>query len=386
MFLNAINHKSPIDRYRVLENKLDAMDRDISKFKKQPVSTLREAISVLEERISSKRFESGFMDFMKDETYVKDIYTRDALACLVEFKTSRDASVTLVPGMHYYNATIVEGKVTGRRCYYLSEDKAFWSDINEDERVLKALQIMEWGSDDNFRKIYFELADGRLFESTEALMIEHITESSDEALDDIETYCNSLWEGKWPWEISAPAKLRETIKENTQMTKRSVQEFREDFSETIRRLNEGEIERSAVITKMQGFVEDIDNMLEKLARTSGNLLTDVRERVRAEFGEDATDHIDQLVSNNIRGAADILSDLKVEFAKYLDEMISGSKNEAPDFDQPDDGMGNDMEMGAGDDEFGEPEEIEGEPDLGDEDLGDDLDFENDDEDGERDKK
>lgn len=389
MFFDAVIQQKPLDRYRLLESKLEALGRDISVFRKKSTPVLEETISVLENRISNKRFETGFMDFMKDNDYVKDIYTRDALSCLLEYKNARDASVVLVPGMTYYN-TKTEGtpeRVVGKRCFYISEDHAFWSPVNEDVRVMKAMEVMQWGSDDQFRKVYFELADGRLFESTEDLMLEHITESSNEALDAIEEYCNSLWEGAWPWEQTAPMKLKTAIKENTAMTKKSVQEFRESFTSLVRTLNEGEIERSAVITKMQGYIEDIDNMLEKLGRVSGNLLTDVRENVRAEFGDSAADEIGELVEQHIRGAADELAKLKGAWSGKLNDLISGNTSEPAEFDQDLGGEeeGGDLDLDADPADMEEPDEIDGDLDLGDDDLGDDLELDDEDE-GERDKK
>jgi len=377
MFLDAINHQTPIDRFRVLETKLDAMGRDISVFRKKTAPLIRETINVLEQRINEKRFQTGFMEFMKDENYIKDIYTRDALACLLEYKSDRDASTQLIPGMTYYMARRNGNNIVGKRCHYIMEDKAYWSPVNEDVRIMKAKEVMQWGTTDNFRKIYFELADGRLFESTQETMLEHLTESSDSALDDIESYCDSLWEGAWPWELATPMKLQNIIKENTEMTKRSVQEFRSEFKDIIRNLNEGEIEKSAVITKMQGYIDDIDGMLEKLARTSGNLLTDVRETVRAEFGDGAADRIDSLVQDKIKGAADNLSELKSQWAQELESIINPSDENA-EFDAMDEPE-EPEEMPS--DDISEPDEIEGDLDISDDEIGD-IELDN----PERDKK
>lgn len=383
MFFDAVIQQKPIDRYRILEKKLEAMGRDITAFKSKSAPILEQTINVLEGKIQSKRFETGFMEFMENEDYIKDLYTRDALSCLLEYKNDRDSSVVLIPGMTYYSVARSGNMVTGKKCHYLSEDRAFWTNINEDTRKLKAYEVMQWGNDNQFRKIYFELADGRLFESAENFILEHISESSDEALDAINEYCDTLWEGKWPWELSAPLKLRNAIQENTIMTKKSVQEFREAFTSVVTRLNEGEIERSAVITKMQGYIEDIDNMLEKLGRVSGNLLTDVRESVRAEFGEDAANRIANLVEENIKGAADNLSNLKGAWSQELDTLVNGGgENESPEFDA-------DPEADAMPDLSDDPENFDDEAPADDmePDMDDmDIDLGDDEEDLERDKK
>jgi len=383
MFFNAVIQQEPLERYRILETKLEAMGRNINKFRTKSTPILKETISVLENRIANKRFDTGFMDFMEDDSYVKDIYTRDALSCLLEFKSGRDSSVVLIPGMTYYFA-ICEGtpkRVVGKRCFYISESKAYWAPVNEDVRVLKAMEVMQWGNDDQFRKVYFELADGRLFESTTELMLEHITESSNKALNQIAAYCDTIWEGAWPWSVTAPMKLKTAIKENTTMTKRNVQEFRKEFTSLVRKLNEGEIERSAVITKMQGYIEDIDNMLEKLGRVAGNLLTDVRETVRTEFGDTAATDIEDLVQQHIKAAADELAKLKTSWTEKLETLLNGGQGdqEPDEFDaDPEAGMGDDM----GDEgEFDDPEMMGDEDLMGDPDLGDDMDDED-----ERDKK
>lgn len=380
MLIEAVTNTKPIDRYKILENKLNDMGRDISSYRNKTADVIRTSIRSLEKRIHESRFKSGFMDFLKEDQYVQDLYTRDALSCLLEFKEDRDESIVLIPGMTYYCAELKENTVSGKRCYYISEDNAFWSDFKQDQRIMKAVEVLQWGNDDQFRKIYFEMADGRPFESTEEMMFEHITESSDEALDNIATFCDTLWEGKWPWETMAPTKLRSVVKENTHMTMKSVQEFRNEFSSIVTKLNEGEIERSAVITKMNGYIEDIDNMLEKLGRVSGNLLTDVRETVRSEFGDDAANNIENLVQQHIKGAADELSSLKNSWSENLDKMLDNSgPEEAPEFDDEFGGMDDEMEPGMD----GEADAIDSELEIDDDEA--DLNFDDED-DGEREKK
>jgi hypothetical protein len=384
MLFEAVTSQRPLDRYKVLESKLAAMDRDLTEYRGKSVSSLREAIRELDKRLTETRLSSGFMDFVKDDNYVADVYTKSALECLSEFKIQRDKSTVLVPGMTYYSASVSNGRVTGNRCHFLSEDRAFWSPVNEDARVLKALEVSQWGSAEDFRKIYFEMADGRDFECFENVTLDHIKESSDEALNRIEAYCDRLWEGKWPWEVKAPSKLKTIVKENTDMTRRSVREYHEEFNGLLDTLSEGEIEKSEIITRMQGYVQDIDSMLEKLARVSGNLMTDTRESVRSEFGDEAAQRISDEVGQHISSAAEGLGQLKSSWTQQLESLANGGVEERPEFDDPLDPEADAM-AGAGIDgeepeaELPDEEGLEGDADFDDEmeDGDDDLEAERD---------
>ena len=386
MILETVTSLKPIDRYRALETKLGAMGRDIRDFRKKNIDTLREALTILENRIYETRVNSDYMGFMSDQKYVRDVYTKNALECLIEYKQDRDESVVLVPGMTYYSAKVEDGRVVGKKCNYLNESTSFWVQVNEDERIMKAKEVMAWGSDDNFRKIYFELADGKLFENFEKFDIQHITKSSDKALNIIEQYCNTVWEGKWPWEINVPNKLKSIIKENTEMTIKSVREYREEFETLRNSLFEGEIERSELISKLRGHYEDVDNMLEKIGRVAGNLLTDMKENIRSEFGDEAAERIETTLGDRLRSASNELGSLRRAWEEEIENLANGEQGmEAPEFDDP---AVDDLASAPVDGE--ENSDIDQMPAFDDEDFEDEEDSEEDEEDldlgAEREKK
>ncbi|MAZ56837.1 hypothetical protein CL653_03525 [bacterium] len=380
MLFEAVTSQQPIKRYKVLEGKLAAMGRDLSEFRKKGVASLNTTISVLEDRIRETRLNSGFHTFLENDQYIRDVYTKSALECLVEYKTNRDNSVILVPGMTYYSATKSNGRVVGKRCHYLNEDTSLWSQINEDERVLKAFEIMQWGNLEHFRKIYFEMADGREFEHFDNVVLEHVSESSDDALNSISDYCDQVWDGKWAWEIKTPNKLKDIIRESTEMTKQSVREYKEEFSALLNQLSEGEIERSTVITKMQGYVDDVDNMLEKLSRVSGSLLTDMRETIRAEFGDSAADELQETLGSKLSDAASGLGNLKSAWNAQVEKLANGGEPERAEFDAD---LGPEMDMDDEVDAMAElPDDMKDDEDFD----GDEIELDDEDLGAERDKK
>lgn len=334
MIFEAITRVDPMTKYFSLEKRLLSLGRDISKYKSKSIPDINHAINVLESKVGNIMEADNFNSYHQNPVYVKESLTLEAFKLIKQIKEDREAAEDFVPGFTYYDASLTEGRVVGKKCFYAGEQKALWTKLDEDVRVLKVMEVLEHGSDDDFKKLYFEMADGKPFASAAKYCVEHITESSDEALTEMAKYADSRWDGKWPWQVKASRKLSRTIRENTTMIRNSLRQFRNDFSKARRALAEGEIEKSEIALKFRGVADDITSMIEKLGKTSAALMTDERDRVRTEFGDQHLAGLETLSRETITHAVDALSDLKAAIEKQVDEMVNGGVEARPEFDDP----------------------------------------------------
>lgn len=334
MIFEAITSVDPIEKYYALEKRLMAFNRDISSFKSKSISDVNHAIHVLESKVTAIMEDDNFNAYHQNPSYVKETLTLEALKLVRQIKETKEANEVLIPGFTYYDCTIKESRVVGKKCFF-TEGRALWTDVNQDVRVMKVMEIMEHGTDEDFKKLYFEMADGKPFASAAKFTTTHITESSDKALTEMATYAENRWDGKWPWQVKASRKLSRTIRENTKMIKNSLRQFRDEFSATRRQIAEGEIEKSEIILKFRGVGDDITSMIEKLGKTSAALMTDERDRVRTEFGDQHLAGLETLSRETITHAVDALSDLKAGIDKQIEEMSNGGgEAPRPEFDDP----------------------------------------------------
>lgn len=370
MIFEAITRVDPMTKYYSLEKRLKTLGRDISQFKSKSIPDINHAIHILEGKVGTIMEADNFNSYHQNPEYVKECLTLKAFNLIKQIKEDREAAEEFIPGFTYYDASLTEGRVVGKKCFYSGENKALWIKLNEDVRVLKAMEVMEHGSDEDFKKLYFELADGKPFASAAQYCVEHITESSDEALTEMAKYADTRWDGKWPWQVKASRKLSRTIRENTTMIRNSLRQFRNEFSQARRKLAEGEIEKSEIALKFRGVADDITGMIEKLGKTSAALMTDERDRVRSEFGDQHLAGLETLSRETITHAVDALSDLKAAIEKQVDDMINGGGDVRPEFDDPAAPGGEVPPMAPSGDDFNDDPDAAG--DMGDMDAPADL--------------
>ncbi len=384
-----------LGKFRNLERRLDSIGVSLKRFKKLDVEQLQEAEKKLTSLIERRKRTMPAFEALKDDAIVRGLLTVGAIRELREWKAERDDGVKLVEGMTYWVVKTEDNRLVGKRCHYLGESEARWAHVDADVRVMKALELLRHGDDEDFRKIYFEMADGAGVESVNGFVRAHITESSDQALALIEGYCNSRWNGPWPWQVPAPRKLKMLIKENIVT---SLKKFRAEFEADDQLIFEGELEKSEIITDLIGWNGEIDSMIEKFGKRTGELIASVREKIRTEFGDHGLDGIDSMI-DKIKVTVDTLTDAKTEVESTIQSLLGNAPQD--DFDAPDgappvsaDGLGGDMgdeppafDDGA-DDGLGDDLSLDDEGDLGDDAFADgNLDDLNlDDIDGERPKK
>lgn len=167
-------------------------------------------------KLADKKLKESSFD-MNSPRYLKHrilLRVTEAFSSLAIEKRRYNKKVT--PGQTYYKDIVIEGnRVKGfRKKVSINGKKTFWKPFNEDARVMKADLFLEHGSDVQFAKIYVDMADGKPKVAPRRFDRAHIVESSDHALDRIETYCESQWSGQWPWQKSAPPMLLEEDEEN----------------------------------------------------------------------------------------------------------------------------------------------------------------------------
>lgn len=383
MLFDTITTVNSVSKYRSLEKRLSSFGRDISNYKNRPLSDIDYMIKITEGKLENIVNDTAFNSYAQNEDYVKETLTLQAFKAIKDIKEGNERSEVLIPGYTYYDCKITGNLVSGKKCFFIKESKAQWIKVRQDVRVLKAMELLEHGTDEDFKKIYFELADGMPFKSASKMCMEHITKSSNKSLSEMAAYCDTRWSGKWPWQVKASRKLTSKIMENQKMVRNSLRTFRDEFNKTRRRINEGEIEKSEIILKFKGLADDITGMIEKLGKTSGALITDTRDQVRTEFGDQHLSALETISKETITHAVDALSELKGAIEKQVDDMANNSGDVRPAFDDPmappapggdqgpgefDDAPEGDPNMQGGDDmDMGDGEE---DPDM---EGGDDMD-------------
>lgn len=359
-----------LGKFRRLERRLGTLGQKLDRFKKLDADQLFEAEAKLTKLIERRKRTMPAYEALNNPGVVRGLLTIAAIKELREFKEERDEAYPLVEGMTYWLTKLEDGRVKGKRCHYLGEDRARWAPVNEDVRVLKALELMRHGEDEDFRKIYFEMADGLGVTAASKFNRRHLTRSTDAALNLIEQYCDSRWAGAWPWQAPAPRKLKMLIKENIVT---SLKKFREQFEQDDQLVFEGELEKSEIVTDLIGWNGEIDQMIEKFGKRTGDLIASVREKIRTEFGDHGLDGIDGMI-DKIKGTVDNLTDVKAEVENTIQSLLGNAP--AADFDAPVDDGGappiDDMGAGGLDDEPTEFDDIGGDPGAGDADISDDA--------------
>jgi hypothetical protein len=339
LFEQALNQTDNVSVYEGYKARLSRMGHQLDKFSTFECEDLLREADVIEAEAEAYKRTLPFSSWIKDPKFGAKKLMVEALRVLAEIKREEESTIPLIKGATYFkDVTISEnGVISGKRCTYLGEDrKEFhaWIPFKEKVRKLKILETMRFGTDKDFSHLYFTLADGRPLEAPRGLVIEHLTESSEKALNEMEAYCDSRWEGAWPWEAAAPYGLKKIIKENAIMRNERIAQIRKEFEESLVELTEGEVERTEVIVASKGIADKLTNMIEQLGRISAETLTTFKDKVRTEIGDDAATQIERAASEHIGPLVDQLSDLR----QFFQDAMGGNVNnvspeggeEAPD--------------------------------------------------------
>lgn len=352
--------RSLTNEFRRVERDLKLVSNiDLRRFKAMTPRQLEAAINDLkgvERRIIS---EESYGSWLSGDKFAENKMMVDALGILKEYKLDKLAGETLVPGYVYYRGVKQFGSILeGQRCIVESNRQPEWNKWSMEAAVAKAVEVLQYGTEDDFRNIYIEAADGRA-DALENVSLEHITESSQGALKIIESYCDKRWDGPWAWELPSPYKLRNLIEDNRDMKKSAVAEMQDRFSTIIRKLNEGEMDKFEVVLAAKEMTKKIQSMIEDLGKLAGEGLLTLKDNSRSAFGDESTAQIDQ-IQEPINQAADILSQLRAAMEQVVSQLEQGA----------DAGIGAAAEIGSAGGDMGSPADaMGGEPPMDGGELG-----------------
>lgn len=337
-FLN----QTPEGAFRRLRRELKTVDSsiDMSRYMAMTPRRLSEEIDRLDEEARQRIMESNYGSWLTDENYVRNKLLREALEYLVEYKQEKMAEEKMVPGFTYYRGVKQFGNsLVGRKCHYLEEGRAAdWVPFKQKAAVAKAMEVLRHGDEDDFKRIYVEMADGRL-DALDDVTLEHITESSKGALKQIEEYCDQRWEGGWPWEMAAPQTLRINIEEKREARMNKISEMQGRFAHLLDTLMEGEMEQYEVVNMARDMMNQVDNMIGDLGKISSSGI-EATAGARSMMGDDAAQSLEQALGEPVQQAAQALSSLKAAVQQAIQSLEGGAGGDmGGDLGTPGDAMG-----------------------------------------------
>jgi len=329
---------------------------DLRKFKAMSPRQLESEIVKLADEEKRVISESSYGSWLSSDKFAANKMLVDALTLLKEYKLNKQEGESLVPGFIYFRNVKQFGSILeGQRCIADKNYTPEWHKWSIKSAVAKAVEVLQYGSEKDFRNIYIEMADGRA-DALANVSIEHLTESSQEALDLIESYCDRRWDGPWTWELPSPYKLRNLIEDNRDMKKSAVAEMQDRFTTIIRKLNEGEMDKFEVVLAAKEMTKKIQGMIEDLGKLSGEGLLTLKDNARSAFGDQSTANIEQ-IQEPINQAADILSQLRASMESVVEQLEGGANagigaaaevgDQAADLGTPGDAMGDPMGVDVG---------------------------------------
>ena len=241
---------------------------------------------------------------------------------LLNHKTAKQESETLVPNYTYYRGVKQFGDyMEGQRCYYMEGHNPFWMSFRLPVAVAKAFEVLQHGSEEDFKSIYIEMANGNP-DAIGQVTLEHLAESTPDALASINEYCDSRWTGAWPWETVAPYTLRNKIQENIEMRMQTLNAMKGRFDAILKQLNEGEAERFEMLTVANDMGKTVDNMISDLGKLSAEGIEAVAKS-RTTVGDDVASAFETALQGPINAAAEALTQLSAAVQTAVKQIEGG---------------------------------------------------------------
>jgi hypothetical protein len=177
--------------------------------------------------------------------------------------------------------------------------------------------------------------------------LEHLAESTPDALASINEYCDSRWTGAWPWETVAPYTLRNKIQENIEMRMQTLNEMKGRFDAILKQLNEGDAERFEMLTVANDMGKTVDNMISDLGKLSAEGIEAVAKS-RTTVGDDVASAFETALQGPINAAAEALTQLSAAVQTAVKQIEGGGEFDVGGLDGlPGGDMGSPMDaMGA----------------------------------------
>ena len=378
---------TPQRAFRKLERDLMLVNPEVQlgQFKAMTPRSLESVLESLDGKRATILAENTYGAWLRSPKYVELQLMKEAVHFLKEYKEGKRDEEVLVPGYTYYRKIRQFGDdLVGHRCYFRESATPLWVPWKMNQNIAKAFEVLRHGGEEDFSRIYVEMANGRL-NALGKVSIEHLTESDATALKAIGEYCDTRWDGAWPWETPSPYTLRESIEETNEMSLQTINEMQSQFTVLLTALNEDSMDKYEVIAAAEEMAGTIEKMVEQVARLGGEGIIKLKNQIRISMGDDAAAQIEDKFLEPVRQAADALSQLQATILQTVDNLKntddSGgipSGDMCGDLGSPEDALGADPM--AGGDLGGD---LGGDPLGGDEIAGDLADASLDGGDGER---
>lgn len=313
---------TPTRAFRKLERDILLVNPEakLGRFKAMTPRMLEGELVALDAKREQMLSEQTYGSWLQSEDFVELQLMKEAIGFLKEHKEGKRDAEQLVPGFTYYRRVKQFGEsLRGHRCYFREGATPMWVPWQMDLNVAKAFEVLRYGSEEDFRRIYVEMANGRL-DALNKVSVEHITESDADALRTIGEYCDSRWAGAWPWETPSPYTLRETIEEQEEMNLQTVNEMQREFDAMLVRMNESDMDKYEVIAAAEEMSSTIEKMVQQVARLGGEGIITLKDQIRVAMGNDAAEQIENQFIEPVRQAADALSILRATIDKTVQNL------------------------------------------------------------------
>lgn len=313
---------------------------DGSIFERMSIDQIDTLLDRLHEKETRIIDESPYGAWFEDPGFIQIKMLQDGLQNLREYREILEESEVLVPGFTYYNGIRRFGKrIEGQTCTYLGEGQpANWINFIDSSPIMKTLEVIRHGDTGDFRRLYVEMANGRA-DGLENISVEHITESSDQALLEMEQYCDARWDGPWAWEVQSPYRIGRIIEENKQMRQQTLVEMHEILNGILREFDAAGQEQYEIISMARSMSDGMQAMIEKLAKITGDGIINLKAMVMTKMGDEAAMKVEHGITQPLNQCADAMARLKAN----LDSLVNDLQNHEPsDLDQ----MGQQPPMGA----------------------------------------
>ena len=354
---------TPQRAFRKLERDLLLVNPEVRlrQYKAMTPRSLGEALDQLDVKRETMLAENTYGAWLQSEDFVELQLMKEALSFLKDYKEERREEEILVPGFTYYRRIKQFGdNLVGHRCYFRENVSPLWVPWKMNLNIAKALEVLRHGGEEDFRRIYIEMANGRL-DALERVALEHLTESDNDSLKAIGEYCDTRWVDAWPWEAPSPYTLRESIEEQQEMNLQTINEMQSKFTTLLTALNEESMDKYEVIAAAEEMAETIGKMVEQVARLGGEGIIKLKNQIRLSMGDDAAAQIEDKFLDPVRQAADALSQLQATIMKTVENLKGVDSGMDAGMD-----AGMDTGIGAGGlgDDLGSPEDALGADPLG----------------------
>lgn len=313
---------TPQRAFRKLERDLLLVNPEVRlrQYKAMTPRSLGEALDQLAVKRDTMLAENTYGAWLQSEDFVELQLMKEALTFLKEYKEDRREEENLVPGFTYYRRTKQFGdNLVGHRCYFRENASPQWVPWKMNQNLAKAFEVLRHGSEEDFRRIYVEMANGRL-DALESVALEHLTETDNDSLKAIGEYCDTRWDGAWPWETPSPYTLRESIEEKHEMNLQTINEMQSQFTVLLTALNEESMDKYEVIAAAEEMASTIEKMVEQVARLGGEGIIKLKNQIRISMGDDAAAQIEDKFLEPVRQAADALSQLQATILQTVDNL------------------------------------------------------------------